>query len=301
MIGPAYLKCGDNIGIIATARKISQAEIKPAIDKFSEWGLNVVFGKNIFSESNQYAGTDEQRLSDLQQMLDDDSIKAIIIARGGYGTVRIIDKIDFSKFIKNPKWIIGYSDITVFHSHIHQNIGVETLHATMPLNFPVDGKDNNSLLSLKKALFGEKINYEIETNSLNKKGEATGILTGGNLSLLYALASTPSDIDTSGKILFIEDLDEYLYHIDRMMMQLKRSDKLKDLAGLIVGGMSEMKDNTIPFGKTAYEIISEAVSEYYYPVCFGFPAGHIEDNRALILGRNILLDVNNENTRLSFY
>ena len=300
MITPSYLKKGDSIGIVATARKISLSELKPAIDKFTEWGLNVVLGKNIFYESNQYAGTDEQRLSDIQQMLDDDSIKAIIVARGGYGTVRIIDKIDFSKFEKNPKWIIGYSDITVLHSHIHQNFGIETLHATMPLNFPVGGKDNNAILSLKKALFGEKIIYEIGINSLNKNGKVSGIVTGGNLSLLYALASTPSYIDTSGKVLFIEDLDEYLYHIDRMMMQLKRSGKLKNLAGLVVGGMTEMKDNTISFGKTAYEIIADAVSEYNYPVCFGFPAGHIEDNRALILGRKINVNISSENAKIEF-
>jgi len=300
MITPSYLKKSDNIGIVATARKISLSELKPAIDKFTEWGLNVVLGKNIFSESDQYSGTDEQRLSDFQQMLDDDSIKAIIVARGGYGTVRIIDKIDFKNFKKNPKWIIGYSDITVLHSHIHQNFGIETLHATMPINFPIDGKNNNAILHLKKALFGEKIIYEIENNLLNRNGNTTGILIGGNLSLLYALASTSSDIDTSGKILFIEDLDEYLYHIDRMMMQLKRSAKLKNLAGLVVGGMTDMKDNTISFGKTAYEIIADAVSEYNYPVCFGFPAGHIEDNRALILGRKINLNVSSEIVKLEF-
>ena len=300
MIKSSYLKQGDNIGIVSTARKISEVELKTAIDKFTEWGINVVLGKNIFYKNNQYAGTDEQRLSDIQQMLDDNSIKAIIVARGGYGTVRIIDEIDFSKFQKNPKWIIGYSDITVFHSHIHQNFGIETLHATMPLNFPIDGKDNNAILSLKKALFGEKIIYEIENNSKNKNGNASGIITGGNLSLIYALASTPSDIDTFGKILFIEDIDEYLYHIDRMMMQLKRSGKLKNLAGLVVGGMTDMKDNTVPFGKTAYEIIADAISEYNYPVCFGLPAGHIEDNRALILGRKINLNVSSENVKIEF-
>jgi muramoyltetrapeptide carboxypeptidase len=300
MITPPYLKPGDNIGIAATARKISAEELKHAINKFSEWGLKVVLGKNILSVENQYAGNDEQRLSDIQQMLDDETIKAIIIARGGYGTVRIIDKINFSKFIKSPKWIIGYSDVTVLHSHIYQNFGTETLHATMPLNFPADEKDNEALKSLKKALFGEKIHYEIVENVFNRKGNSKGILTGGNLSLLYALAGTPSDIDTKNKILFIEDLDEYLYHIDRMMIQLKRSGKLKDLAGLIVGGMTEMKDNTVPFGKTAYQIISEAVSEYNYPVCYGFPAGHIEDNRTLIFGREININVSTNSVKIEF-
>jgi len=300
MITPQYLQCHDKIGIVATARKITPEELQPAIDKFTEWGLDVVLGKNIFSECYQYAGTDDQRTTDIQQMLDDDTIKAIICARGGYGIIRIIDRLDFSKFVKNPKWIIGYSDVTVLHSHIQQNFGIETLHATMPLNFPPDGKDNNALITLKKALFGEKIDYTIETNTLNRKGNAAGNIIGGNLSLLYALSGTPSDIDTRGKILFIEDLDEYLYHIDRMMIQLKRSGKLKTLAALIVGGMTEMKDNTVPFGKTAYKIIAETISEYNYPVCFGFPAGHIEDNRALIMGRKVLLDVSEASVRLEF-
>jgi len=301
MLTPPYLKPGDSIGIIATARKISEEELKPAFNKFSEWGLNVVVGKNIYEIENQYSGSDKQRASDLQDMLDDDAIKAVIIARGGYGTVRIIDNIDFSKFRKNPKWIIGYSDVTVLHSHIYQNFGIETLHATMPLNFPENGNDNNALNSLKAAVFGEKLEYKTESNKLNKIGKSEGVLIGGNLSLLYALAGTPSDIDTSDKILFIEDLDEYLYHIDRMMIQLKRSSKLKHLAGLVVGGMSEMRDNTVPFGKTAYEIVSEAVAEYNYPVCFDFPAGHMEDNRALILGRKVSLDVAKDSATLLFY
>ena len=300
MITPPYLKPGDSIGIAATARKISREELMPAFDKFSEWGLNVVAAKNIYSVSDQYAGSDKQRLSDFQELLDDKTIKAVIIARGGYGTVRIVDSIDFSLFIKNPKWIIGYSDVTVLHSHIHQQFGIETLHATMPLNFPVTGKNNYALCTLKAALFGENREYKLETGAFRKTGKAEGILTGGNLSLLYALAGTPSDINTSGKILFIEDLDEYLYHIDRMMMQLKRSGKLENLAGLVVGGMTEMKDNSIPFGKTAYEIISDAVSEYDYPVYFGFPAGHIDDNRALILGRKITIDIRNDLTTLAF-
>jgi len=239
MSSPQYLKPGDTIGIIATARKISPEEIEPALKKLSEWKFNVVLGKNIYAISNQYAGDDEQRASDLQEMLDDMNIKAIFIARGGYGTLRIIDKIDFSKFVKNPKWIIGYSDVTVLHSHIHKHYGIETLHAAMPFNFPPNGQNNNALNTLRKVLSGEKPEYETEANVLNKIGKGKGILIGGNLSLLYALSGTPSDIDTAEKILFLEDLDEYLYHIDRMMMQLKRSGKLKNLAGLVVGGMTK--------------------------------------------------------------
>lgn len=300
MITPLYLGPGDRIGIVAAARKITEEELLPALKKFNEWGFEVVLGKNIYAAENQYAGSDTQRLFDFQQMLDDSSVKAIICARGGYGTIRIIDKINFSSLIKNPKWIIGYSDATVLHSHLHSHFGTETLHAAMPLNFPPDGIDDESLKTLRKALTGEKLNYSIIHDILSRQGEVSGILVGGNLSLLYALASTPSDINTSGKILFIEDLDEYLYHIDRMIMQLKRSGKLKNLAGLIVGGMFEMKDNAVPFGKTAYEIVRDAVKEYNYPVCIGFPAGHSDDNRALILGRKILLEVGPSETKINF-
>ena len=294
---PSTLKPGDKIGIITTARKISEAELLPAIKKFNEWGLKVVLGKNLYKSDNQYSGTDEERTDDLQTMLDNPEIKAIICARGGYGTVRIIDKINFTNFVKHPKWIIGYSDATVLHSHIHQQFGMATLHATMPFNFPADGSDNAATITLKNILF-EK-NPEpiiIPSSPLNRSGKAKGILTGGNLSILYSLIGTKSDIDTKNKILFLEDLDEYLYHIDRMMMNLKRAGKLENLAGLIIGGMTEMKDNTVPFGKTAEEIIADAVAEYNYPVCFNFPAGHIKNNTALILGREYELTVNDKVT-----
>jgi len=297
---PPYLKSGDKIAIIATARKISETELLPAVKKFNEWGFEVVLGKNIYAIENQYAGNDVQRLSDIQDMINDPSIKAIVCARGGYGTIRFVDKINFSAFIKNPKWIVGYSDITILHSHIHTNYKTESIHAIMPLNFPADGKDNNALHTLYKALTGDTLSYTIKHDTLSKHGNASGILVGGNLSLLYALASTPSDINTDGKILFIEDLDEYLYHIDRMMHQLKRSGKLKNLAGLIVGGMTDMKDNTVPFGKTAYEIISDTVKEYNYPVCMRFPAGHMDDNRALIIGRNVSVNIGAVETRVDF-
>lgn len=288
-IQPEFLKKGDKIGIVACARKISKEELQPAINILQNWGLEVVLGKNIFNADHQFSGTDEERATDLQSMLDDTSIKAVISARGGYGTVRIIDKLDFSTFKKHPKWIIGYSDITVLHSHIH-NMGIQTLHATMPINFKVNEEATETL---RKALFGEEICYSFEPNALNKNGKAEGVLVGGNLSLLYALCGSNSDIDTNGKILFIEDLDEYLYHIDRMMMNLKRSGKLSGLAGLIVGGMSDMKDNAIPFGKTAEAIILDAVKEYNYPICFHFPCGHIDRNLAIVLGRKVELTVEN--------
>jgi muramoyltetrapeptide carboxypeptidase len=295
MITPSYLKQGDKIGIVATARKISIEEIQPALDILNSWGLEVVLSKNLFNADNQYSGTDSQRAEDLQSMLNDTSIKAIISARGGYGTIRIIDKLDFTTFKKHPKWIIGYSDITVLHSHIH-NFGIETIHATMPINFT---KNNEATESLRKTLFGETTNYQIESHPLNKNGIAEGQLIGGNLSLLYALSNSVSDIDTTGKILFIEDLDEYLYHIDRMMMQLKRAGKLNNLAGLIVGGMTDMKDNTIPFGKSAEQIIADTVKEFNYPVCFNFPAGHIDKNLAIYFGRKIKLNIQ-EKINLAF-
>jgi len=288
MTTPPYLKKGDKIGIIAPARKISKEEIQFAVDTFEKWGLKVVLGKNIFGTENQYSGSDEERAGDLQKMLDDQSIRAVISARGGYGTLRIIDRLDFKKFEQAPKWIIGYSDITVLHSHIHQNFEIETLHATMPINF---SKDEESVETLRQTLFGEQITYKIDSHPLNRKGNAEGELVGGNLSLLYALKGSRSGISTSGKILFIEDLDEYLYHIDRMIISLKRNGKLSHLAGLIIGGMTDMKDNQIPFGKTAEQIISDAVKEFDYPVCFGFPAGHAQKNLALPFGRRAKLKV----------
>ena len=287
LIQPSYLKKGDKIAIVAPARKISLEEIKSAIDILESWGLEVVLSKNLFKSDNQFSGTDNERADDLQTMLDDSSVKAIIIARGGYGTIRIIDKLDFTKFKQQPKWIVGYSDLTILHSHIH-NFEIETLHATMPINFT---KNEAATESLRSALFGEQLKYETGAHQLNKKGICEGELIGGNLSLLYALTGSISDIDTRGKVLFIEDLDEYLYHIDRMMLNLKRSGKLSRLVGLVVGGMTDMKDNAIPFGKNAEEIILDAVKEYNYPVCFNFPAGHIDKNMAIYFGKKVKLKV----------
>ena len=293
---PSALKKGDKIGIVACARKISKEELQPAVEVFNNWGLEVVYGKKLFNADHQFSGTDTERAEDLQSMLDDASVKAVISARGGYGTVRIIDKIDFTAFRNDPKWLIGYSDLTVLHSHVY-NLGVETLHATMPINFPVNAE---AVETLRKVLFGEKLSYEIEAHPLNRSGNAEAELVGGNLSLLYALSGSVSDLDTKGKILFIEDLDEYLYHIDRMMFNLKRSGKLENLAGLIVGGMSDMKDNAVPFGKTAEEIVLEAVREYDFPVCFNFPAGHVDRNLALIIGRKVKLEVTSGKSTLVF-
>ena len=295
LIQPPHLKKGDKIAIVASARKIALEELGAAIRIFNSWGLEVVLSKNLFKQNNQFSGTDAERAADLQTALDDDSIKAIISARGGYGTMRIIDKIDFSGFIKQPKWVIGYSDITVLHSHIH-TLGIQTLHATMPINFD---KNQEAVETLMKTLFAQHLTYEFEASVFNKKGVAEAEVVGGNLSLLYALSGSVSDLDTKGKILFIEDLDEYLYHIDRMVLNLKRAGKLRELAGLIVGGMTDMKDNAIPFGKTAEEIIVDAVKEYNFPVCFNFPAGHVDRNLALVLGKRMKLVVDELGSSLS--
>jgi len=299
MTTPPYLRKGDRIAIVSPARKISPAEVEPAICMFRSWGLEVVEGEHLYASHHQFAGSDDERKADMQKALDDDSIRAIVCSRGGYGTVRIIDKLDFTRFRANPKWIVGYSDVTVLHSHIHRHFKIETLHATMPVNFKDKCESNPSINSLKKALFGKQLAYEVPEDSLNRRGSCKGELVGGNLSILYSLTNTNSDINTNGKILFIEDLDEYLYHVDRMMMNLRRSGKLHGLAGLVVGGMTKMNDNEVPFSKTANEIIAEAVEDYPYPVCYNFPAGHLDDNRALILGREVTLEVS-DSVKLTF-
>ena len=289
MIFPEKLKIGDKIGIISTARKITLDELAPAIKTIESWELKVGLGPNLFEVDNQFSGTIEQRSTDLQTMIDDDSIKAILCARGGYGTVQIIDNIDFSKLKNNPKWIVGYSDVTVLHSHLNK-LGIASLHATMPINFKTIAKE--SLASLKNALFGNENNILCGPHPFNKFGKVEAEVVGGNLSILYSLLGSNSDVDTDGKILFIEDLDEYMYHVDRMMMNLKRNGKLKNLKALIIGGMSDMNDNTIPFGKTAEEIILEYIKEFDFPVCFNFPAGHLDDNRTLVFGKECTLEIN---------
>jgi len=297
-ITPPYLKPGAKIGIVCTARKISRREIAFAVKKIESWKLTPVPGETIGASFHQYAGDDWMRAADFQRMLDNAEIKAILCARGGYGTVRIIDKLDFSRFRRNPKWIIGFSDITVMHAHIHSLFNIETLHSSMPLSFRTNTKA--ALDTLRDALFGKKLKYQTKPHRLDVFGKAQGQLVGGNLSVLYSISNSRSDIDTAGKILFLEDLDEYLYHVDRMLMQLKRSGKLRNLAGMIAGGFTGMKDNETPYGKNALKIIHEHVSEYGYPVAFGFPAGHISDNRALIIGRKLRMDVSPRGSRFEF-
>ncbi len=294
MTTPDFLKKGDKIAIVATARKVSPEEIKPSVDLFRSWGLEVVTNENLYATDNQFAGNDALRAASLQQYLDNPEIKAIVCARGGYGTVRIIDRLDFTAFAKNPKWIVGYSDVTVLHSHINKNLDISTLHATMPLNIPTDAtaKSYPAVESLKAALFGNLHGYsglqlEITPSAHNRSGSCKAEVVGGNLSILYSLCGSHSDIDTDGKILFIEDLDEYLYHIDRMMQNLKRT--------------SDMHNNTIPFGKTAEEIVYEAVAEYDYPVLFCQNFGHVgTNNLALPLGVETELVVNESCAEMRF-
>lgn len=296
MIFPEKLKIGDKIGIISTARKITLEELSLTIKTLESWGLKVVLGANLFAADNQFSGTIQQRSADLQIMIDDKNIKAILCARGGYGTVQIVDNIDFSNLKNNSKWIIGYSDVTVLHSHLH-NLGIASLHATMPINFEKNTKE--SLDSLKNSLFGNENSIECKAHPFNRFGKINAEIVGGNLSILYSLLGSDSDINTDGKILFIEDLDEYLYHIDRMLMNLKRNGKFTKLKGLIVGGMSGMNDNDIPFGKTAEEIISEQTKGYDFPICFGFPAGHLDDNRCIRLGVKSVLEIYENGVSLS--
>lgn len=287
---PPALQRGDTVGLVAPSRKVSREELRPAIELLQQWGLKVKTGEHLFGAENQFSGSDAERAADLQDMFDDPDVRAVICARGGYGALRIVDRIDFMRFVVKPKWFVGYSDATVFHCHINGGFGVQTLHAPMLFSFL---KDAESTESLRRTLFGENMDYTWtnDTAEKNRAGAAEAQLVGGNLSLLYALNPSRSDIDTRGKILFLEDLDEQLYHIDRMLLNLKRSWKLNSLAGLVVGGMSEMKDNATPYGKTAEQIIMDAVAEYSFPVAFGFPAGHGTKNMALRLGGLVRLEV----------
>ncbi|MFI5159893.1 MAG: LD-carboxypeptidase [Sphingobacteriales bacterium] len=285
---PSFLKKGDKIAITCPAKKLPNP-MTDAVALLESWGLEVVLGETIEASYHQFAGNDELRAHDLQRFIDDDSIKAIIAARGGYGTVRIIDHVDFSHFDANPKWIVGFSDITVLHAHLFANYNTQTIHGQMPVNIPDASK--YSLETVRKALFGEDFGYSFRSHHLNHSGEGKGTLVGGNLSLLVAVLGSASDYSYDGGILFIEDVGEYLYSIDRMIRTLDRAGKLKNLAGLMVGGFTETKDNDIPFGQTVPEIVMEVVKKYNYPVCFDFPAGHIPDNHSLILGKSLNLNV----------
>lgn len=282
---PPYLKKGDTIGITCPAGYMSIEKMQTCINTLQQWGYKIKIGKTPGSASlNYFSGTDDERLYDLQEMLNDKNIRAILCGRGGYGTSRIIDRIDFSGFRKNPKWIIGFSDITVLHAHIHTCYKTATLHAPMAGAFNDGGFESVYVESLKKALEGKKANYRASAHALNRKGIAEGVLIGGNLALLAHIAGSVSDPDTRNKILFIEDVGEYIYNVDRMLLQLKRAGKLDKLAGLIVGGFTDIKDTERPFGKSVYEAIFDCVKEYNYPVCLDFPVSHGKENYALKCG-----------------
>jgi muramoyltetrapeptide carboxypeptidase len=295
MTTPPYLKPGNKVGVVGTAKRTEAHEIEQGLAVLKSWGLAPVIGSNAFNEYGFLAGTDEERLADLQQMLDDDDIKAVFFTKGGYGTLRIIDRIDWTNFRHNPKWLVGYSDITLLHCHVH-NFGIESLHAVM-----LQGYAKSTIASydtIRQALFGESLEYEIPASPDNTLiGTVEGTLVGGNLSMLYAIVGSPSDIDMEGKILFIEDIDEYLYHYDRMQVSLKRAGKFKNLKAVLVGQMVDIKESTLPWGRDDREIILE---HFDCPVIFDFPAGHVPDNRALLLGRKVHIENIGESVNITF-
>ena len=303
-ISPAYLKTGDIIGITAPAGYITSDEIKSAVQKMESWGYKIKIGETIDKRDFTFGGTDEERAKDFQQMLDDPKIKAIMCARGGYGVVRIIDKLNWEKFKTKPKWIIGFSDVTVIHSHLNKNFGIASIHSKMCNSFPDDWSlaepiQIETIEAIQLALSGEKMKYTVTPNQHNKLGTADGVLIGGNLKMLETLSGTRSDINTAGKILFVEDTGEYMYSIDRMFWNLKRTGKLSLLKGLIVGGFKiKVDEDSDDFGKTLQDVVLEKVKAYRYPVCFDFPVGHQRNNYALKCGVKHRLSVTSDDVIL---
>ena len=297
---PRFLKPGDTIGIVCPAGFMPREKILNCISMLKKWGYKVQIGKTVRGKSkNYFSGTDEERLMDLQNMLDDKHINTIIFGRGGYGTTRILDEINFDKFAKNPKWIVGFSDITILHSFIQNKLKVSSIHGPMCGAFNQIPKNNPFIFSLKDTLEGKPTVYETSFHPLNNTGKVKAPIVGGNLCLLAHGIGTNAEIDTTGKILFIEDIGEQLYNIDRMMLQLKRSGKFNKLKGFIVGGFSDCKDTERTFGKNAYEIIFDHIKEFDFPTCFGFPVGHELENVAIQLGLKYSLEVNEYKTILS--
>lgn len=296
---PPYLKKGDMIGITCPASYLAAPNADKCIETLQKWGLEVMVGKTLGSKSkNYFSATDEDRTNELQAMLDDKNIKAIIFGRGGYGMGRIIDKLNFSKFKKNPKWIIGFSDITLLHCHVYGNHKISSIHGPMAIGFNKEKSNAESIDSLHKLLTGKKFNYNCKSHKNNRVGIAKGKLIGGNLALLVNSIGTASDFETKNKIFFIEDIGEYLYAVDRMLYQLKRSGKLNKLAGLIIGGFTDMKDTERPFGKTLENMIKELVEEFDYPVCFHFPISHGKENVAVKIGVEYVLKITATKTTL---
>jgi muramoyltetrapeptide carboxypeptidase len=301
---PRYLKPGDTIGITCPAGHITQEEIQPAMIQMVEWGFNIKVGDTVGKKEFTFGGSDEERASDFQRMIDDPKVKAIMCARGGYGFVRIIDKLNFTKLVAHPKWIIGFSDVTVLHCHLNRNYGIASIHSKMCNSFPDDWNKAEpiqieTILSIKQALTGQKLKYTAPVHAQNISGRAEGTLIGGNLKMIETLAGTKSDIRTTNKILFVEDTGEYLYSIDRMFWNLKRTGKLDKLAGLIVGGFKVKPDDPgEEFGRTVQDIVLEKVKGYHYPVCFDFPVGHQRNNYALKCGVKHRLTVSGEEVML---
>lgn len=297
-LAPPFLEPGQRVALVSTARKIDAAEVSFAVQTLTAWGLTVELGESIGAASHQFAGGDALRRRDLQRQLDSPGIRAIFCARGGYGTARLVDELDFRQFAEAPKWVAGFSDITVLNCHLLR-LGYQSIHGVMPVLFGQAGGEA-ALASLRAALFGESATYQARPYPLNRPGTATGELVGGNLSLLHTITGTTSQASFAGRILFLEDLDEYLYHIDRMLLHLHRSGQLAGLAGLVVGHFSQMRDNTVPFGQTAYEIINHYAERYAFPVGYGFAVGHEADNRALVVGRRATLRVGTPGSQLSY-
>ena len=299
MTKPAFLKRGDKVGIAAPGRKVKRNDVEATISIFETWGFQVELTQNLFSDDHSYlAGTDEQRLCDFQSMIDDDSIRAIICARGGYGSTRILDQLDFTSFLKNPKWIAGFSDITAFHLKLSK-LEIASIHSTMPILFSkIESAD--SVDSLRKILFGEPQQFLVEQHSSNQIGNGTGQLIGGNLSLIVDSIGTASEPDLNGTILIIEEIDEYLYKLDRMMVQLKRTGKLNNLSGLIIGHMTDIKDTELKFGESVEEIIRNNTSSFQYPIAFNFPIGHENPNLAWMHGSMAKLNVTEDHSSLTY-
>ena len=299
---PPYLQPGDTVAIVAPSGILKNriGEVQQAQALLKSWGLHSVVGKHVFSKADHFAGTDDERCEDLQNALDDSKVSAIWCARGGYGTVRILDKLDYSKFKQNPKWLIGYSDITALHNQIH-NEGVESLHAIMCVSLPEgEAEIEASISTFKNTLFGKPLSYTLEGSSYNKTGTTSGQLVGGNLTMIHTLLGSKTSIDTSGKILFIEEIGEYKYHIDRMLQSLKRAGYFDNCKGVIVGDMTKLRTNTTLWGTSVEQLILDALAGYDFPIAFNMPAGHEKDNRALILGRTIQLVVSSEQTLIIF-